>query len=441
MHNTYGVLYPLQNAELLKKSKTTLYKNYGVLSPLKSNVISAKYKKTILEKYHVPHIMNVDIIKDKIKLTSIDKYGVDSPMKNIIVSEKSSKNRRDNYWDIFIEKMKYKQLSANITKDDYIKPLISYNVTCNLCNNTFLTTEHNPQRITCGCLKTRSQEEIQIVDFIKNELNINNIAQNKLFNNGGDRYELDIYLPDYNIGIEVDGLYWHSELYKPRLYHKYKTNFFKNMNINIMHIFDHEWKHKKEIVKSIIQAKLNRTKKVYARNCVIREIDSNESKIFLNNNHLQGYVPTSVKLGLFHNNCMVSCMTFSKPRYSTKYEYELVRFCNELNLLCVGGFSKLLSYFVRTYAPNDIISYCDLRYFDSHGYETNGFNLVGITEPNYYYFKQSIIYNRIACQKHKLNKLLSVYDSNKSESENMLNNGFLRIYDCGNKVLVYNNKL
>lgn len=441
LYRNYGVLHPLQNVNLLNKSHNTLYKNYSVETPLKSPEILNKYKSTIQSLYNVSHVMNSDIIKNKVKQTCLDIYGYESPMKNHKVVEKMTTTKREIYWGIFLKKMKYKNLIPDISLDDYKNNDIVYSVKCTLCNNVFNTTHHNPQRISCGCLKTRSQEENQVVEFINDELGIFNIIQNKIFNDKRDRYELDIYLPDYNIGIELDGLYWHSELYKPRLYHKHKTNFFRNIGINIIHVFDYEWKNKKDIVKSIIRSKLNLGNAIYARKCVVKELSNNDINTFLINNHLQGYVSCSVKLGLYYNESIIACMTFSKSRYSNKYEYELVRFCNKLNTVCIGGFSKLLSYFNKKYTPTTIISYCDLRYFDSHSYESNGFKLINITEPNYYYFKQNIIYTRIACQKHKLNKLLDKFDASKSESENMLNAGFLRIYDCGNKVLLYDNNI
>jgi hypothetical protein len=38
----------------------------------------------------------------------------------------------------------------------------------------------------------------------------------------------------------------------------------------------------------------------------------------------------------------------------------------------------------------------------------------------------------MSCQKHKLNKLLDIFDSKKTEYENMLENGWKRVWDSGN---------
>jgi hypothetical protein len=46
----------------------------------------------------------------------------------------------------------------------------------------------------------------------------------------------------------------------------------------------------------------------------------------------------------------------------------------------------------------------------------------------------------MSCQKHKLNKLLDIFDAEKSEYQNMLDNGFRRVWDCGNMKFIYKKK-
>lgn len=64
---------------------------------------------------------------------------------------------------------------------------------------------------------------------------------------------------------------------------------------------------------------------------------------FLNENHIQGMVGSSVNIGLYYNNELVSLMTFGKKRLalgnkkSNNDEYELIRFCNKLNTSVVGA--------------------------------------------------------------------------------------------------------
>ena len=132
-------------------------------------------------------------------------------------------------------------------------------------------------------------------------------------------------------------------------------------------------------------------------------------------------------------------MTFSKPRFSKKYEWELVRFCNKCGYHIPGGASKLLKHFERTYHPRSIVSYADRRWSmksESTLYNRLGFSLVSESSPNYWYVKGSELFSRIQFQKHKLKAKLDKFDESKSEWHNMQDNGYDRIFDCGNLVFV-----
>ena len=132
-------------------------------------------------------------------------------------------------------------------------------------------------------------------------------------------------------------------------------------------------------------------------------------------------------------------MTFSKPRFNKKYEWELVRFCNKIGYHVPGGASKLLKHFERTYNPKSIISYADRRWtMNSNNtvYDKLGFKLNSISQPDYWYWKDSEFSHRSKYQKHKLKSLLQTFDASKTEIQNMTDNGYRRIFDCGNLVYV-----
>jgi hypothetical protein len=46
----------------------------------------------------------------------------------------------------------------------------------------------------------------------------------------------------------------------------------------------------------------------------------------------------------------------------------------------------------------------------------------------------------MSCQKHKLEKLLDIFDPNKTEYQNMLDNGYKRVWDSGNIKYIWNKK-
>ena len=63
-----------------------------------------------------------------------------------------------------------------------------------------------------------------------------------------------------------------------------------------------------------------------------------------------------------------------------------------------------------------------------------GFIFKGVTSSNYHYFNNNdtmSLYSRMKFQKHKLSNLLESFDVKLTEWENMTNNGYNRIWDCG----------
>lgn len=218
--------------------------------------------------------------------------------------------------------------------------------------------------------------------------------------------------------------------------HLDKTILCEDKGYQLLRIFSNEWTEKRNIWKSVISNKIGFSEKIYARNCEIKEISTNEEKTFLIENHLQGYVQSQIKIGLFYKGELVSVMTFLKSRFNKKIDYELLRFSNKVFLTVVGGASKLLKYFEKEYKPKSLISYANRRWSNGSLYGVLGFKFLHNTEPNYFYFKEkeNILYSRIKFQKHKLKNILPIYDEKLTETENMYDNGYRKIYDCGNKV-------
>ncbi|MFW6226257.1 MAG: hypothetical protein ACOC3V_04810, partial [bacterium] len=187
--------------------------------------------------------------------------------------------------------------------------------------------------------------------------------------------------------------------------------------------------------KSIIKTKLGLNERIYARKCELKEIDNQRE--FLDNNHLQGYIPAKINIGLYYNDELTSLLTFSKPRFNKNYDWEMIRFVNKIGYSVIGGFSKLLKYFLNNY-QGSIITYSDIRLFDGKVYETNGFTQIESSKPSYYYTDYKNRYSRQKFQKHKIPNILESFNSNLTEWENMQMNGWDRIWDCGNYVYIKN---
>jgi len=292
------------------------------------------------------------------------------------------------------------------------------------------------------CGNNMSLAEKEIEDYIKSfgvktETKIRGILSNNK--------EIDILIPELNIGIEYNGLKWHSDEFKDKNYHLNKTEECKKLGIRLVHIFEDEWMNKKEIIKSIIRNIIGKTEnKIYARKCIIQNVDDNEKKEFLEKNHIQGNINSQINLGLYHNGELVSLMCIGKPRInlgrktSLEDEYELLRFCNKLNTNIVGGASKLFKYFITNYSPTLITSYCDYRWSIGNMYEALGFTLSHLSQPNYYYIIGNNRKNRFKYRKSELIK--EGFDPEKSEKEIMEERGIHRIYDCGSLVYIWKNE-
>lgn len=232
--------------------------------------------------------------------------------------------------------------------------------------------------------------------------------------------ELDLYLPEHNLGIEVNGLYWHS--FKEKNYHLDKTESF---NGRLLHFTDKEIDESFDKVSSIIKSALGESKKIYARKCKIEEISSSVYMNFCRDNHIQEGVNASIRLGCIYEDNLVAILGIGKSRFNKKYQYEILRYCSTLNTNVIGGFSKLFSYFKKKYESRSIISYCQRRLFNGKMYEFSGFKFSHYTQPNYVWFDGRQILSRHQTQM-------------KDENFIMREKDFRKFYDCGQKVYVYN---
>ena len=459
----YGYKSSFLNKEVQKKHKKTLLEKYGVNHISKIDGIREKIEKINLKKYGVRVASQSKKIKEKTRETNINKYGGVSPMSSELIQEKVKQTNLEKYGvensfqnKEIINKILNTQKNSfkkkwskflNINQDDieinndivniknYCHKHNEFEITKSLLYNRYYKYKIN---ICTKCFPVNEQSSIkekELINFIIS-LNIPFIQNDRSLLNGK---ELDIYIPSHNLAIEFNGLYWHSELFKNKNYHLDKTNLCNQKGVQLIHIFEDEWVYKADIVKSIIKSKLGLiTNKIYARKCNIKEIDSKISKEFLNDNHLQGNVNSSIKLGLYYNNELVSVMSFGKKRKSmgsnsNEGEYEMYRFSNKIDTNIIGGASKLLKYFIKNYNPEEIISYADKRYSKGDLYERLGFKRVGESKPNYWYFNRNGNLERHYRFRFRKDILIKEgFDKNKTEHEIMLEREYLRIYDCGN---------
>jgi len=414
----YGHKSAMATDEIKQKRNATCIDRYGVDNPAKVERFIVNRKQTTLERFGVEHAAQSTICKERAKNTYLRKYGIDH-ISHRNMSADTYDKLNDKTWLINEHHVKQHTLS---------KIADNLNITLSaLCryyhkNNIIIKNFHH------------SMGERELIDFIKS-LNIKCITNTRDIISP---YELDIYLPEYNIAIEFNGNYWHSELLgKDKKYHLTKTIHCADKNIQLIHIFESEWIQKTDIIKSRLSSILGKNERIYARKCKVVTITSHESAVFLNDTHIQGNVNAKINYGLKYNGTLVAVMTFGTSRFSKKSQYELIRFSTIQNVNVIGGAGKLLKYFIQQHSPLSIVSYCDLRFSTGKLYKTLGFVFSHNSEPNCYYFHNNNtlrLYSRIKFQKHKLNKELKHFNPALTAWENMIDNDYNRIWDCGNGV-------
>jgi len=445
----YGVENPAQLKEIQEKRIQTNKQKYGSgNSPLAiektreraKTILQEKGKETLLEKYGVDNSSKIPGSYDKKKETLINNYGVDHYSKSEEFIE-HRKSKYENYWKYFIpQHISFIGINdpSKELMDLYSNPNSRIEFICNNCNiQDEIATETMKYRIRnfgnccskCGNFDGNfSAKEKSVVEYVRS-IYFGPILENKF--SIIPPLELDIYLPELKIAIEFNGLFYHNDLRKPPQYHIDKTNKCLEKGIQLIHIFEDEWDYSKEIVKNRLKAKLGlETEKIFARKCTIKEIPHSLSSPFIEKYHIQGNAKSSIKLGLFYNNDLVSVMTFSYPnkmkgQKNVSNHWELLRYCSKTTV--VGGPSKLFSYFRKNYNPEYIISFSDKRWNTGNLYEQLGMTYVGDTKLNYFYFLKDKRENRIGHRKTKDD------DQELTEEMNRRKQGYLRIWDCGSK--------
>jgi hypothetical protein len=474
MVERYGVEYSTQSEEIKEKIKQTTLKNHGVDNIFKdNNYIKEKFS----EKWGVDHPSKVKEINDRIKRTNLERYGYENtlnspeirkrinqtnserygghPMKNKNILDKMSNTNLERYGYNFILEDREKIATSYIVKYGVDNPMMSEEVRKNLIISKdpnylkylsesislFKCNQGHNFEIHIDNYHTRRKQNINLCTICHPIGDSRSIKENEVFKfiqsiYGGEiiqsyrnELEIDIYLPELKLGFEFNGLYWHSEEYKDKYYHLNKTKHFKERGIRVIHIWEDDWDSRSEIIQSQIRNWLGRSEKIGARKCQVKEIkDSKVVMEFLDRNHIQGRVGSSVKLGLYNGSELVSVMTFDQFEGRKKMEergWNLNRFCNRLGVSVLGGASRLLNYFIQTYGPTRIVSYADQEWSDGDMYQKLGFVKIEETKPDYKYLVENQRVHKSNFKKSRL-KLVS-----GTENSYMKERGFYRIWDCG----------
>ena len=252
------------------------------------------------------------------------------------------------------------------------------------------------------------------------------------------RKEIDIYIPSLKLGIEYNGLLWHSEKFgKNKKYHINKLNECNKQGIKLIQIYEDEWVNHRKICESKIKqiCGLNTNLKIFARKCEIREM-ANKKEVyeFLDNNHIQGRAGFTIAFGAYYDDKLVGVITFKREKEGY---WDLNRFATDINYQCVGLGGKLFKYFTRNYDFQEIKSFADRRWTinpSDNLYTKLGFEFDSFVEPTYWYYNSKIErykrFHKFGFRKQHLHKKygLSLEMTEQEMTESL---GYTRIWDCG----------
>jgi hypothetical protein len=435
MQSKYRVEHPIQNKEIKEKTRKTNQKKYGVDFPVSSHIVQDKIKNTCIKKYGVDYALESPEIRKKIEETIKEKYGekytsiLQVPeMRDIIlvtfrekygVNSPSQINFPKEVVNILFDKEKFSELLRNTSVRQVCEKL---NISRSLVKNY-----HDKYELDIIPKKSKSGYE----DEIEKWLQENNIPAKKNDRKICKPLELDFYIPEYNLAIEFNGLYWHSEKSggKGRNYHK--TKFFKcqEQNIQLLTIFEDEWVEKSEIIKHHILHLCHKTEKtIGARKINIRPIDSGKCSVFLEKHHIQGSTSGSFLLGGFVDSKLVAVITLLKTKNGT---FDINRYATDQEASYAGLFSKFLKYVERNFPfIKKVTTFADCRWSMGDVYIKSGFDKMYYLRPDYSYTDYNIRHHKFNYRKRKLKMF---FENADSMTEKMMTDilELDRIWDCG----------
>lgn len=416
----YGSEYTVTSKEIQEKIENTFIEKYGSRCFCGTEEFVNKTKKTKQEKYGDENYNN----SEKAKKTNLKRYGVTNPMKLKEVQEKVEKTNLKRYGK------KYLMQSDKIKDLAKEKCIQKYGVEYNC--------------LTDQCIEKQNNTISELNKLLGNMLEETGLNIEYEFKIGLKRY--DLHIKNSNILLEVNPTYTHNitkrPVFKgkevkaiPKDYHYERTKLAKENGYRCIHIWD--WDNYDKIINML---PLNK-EKLYARKLQIKEITKQEANEFLDKYHLQNHSRGNiVNIALVQDDNIVQLMTFGKPRYNKNYEYELLRLCTNSSYLVVGGSEKLFKYFIETYKPSSVISYCDSSKFDGNVYNELGFSLLKENKPSkhWYNVKTKVHITDNLLKQRGFDQLFNTnYGKGTSNEQLMLEHDFVEIYDCGQSTWVW----
>lgn len=431
----FGSDWGLSSDEVKTKARQTMTEKYGAPTTLQSKELSDKVKRTMINKYGDSRCTHVRSIRDKIKETNLKRYGVSNPMSDPDIAQSALTTRLENNGSFWTDEIDKKARQTWLKKYGVDNPSKSEDIKQKIREKCI-----EKYGVPYGCLVNSEKHRERISSYnidIHDKLENCGVASEYEYYIDGKFY--DIYIPDQKTVIEVNPTYTHNNIGNhwnkdglPSDYHLEKLKIAESHGLRCIHIFD--WENPDTIIDM-----LKPKKRLYARNMTVYKLRNDVTDEFLSKYHLQGSCRGQLLcLGLTLDDELYQVMTFGKSRYDKNHYVELLRLCTKPGYTVVGGASKLFSYATSEFGLYDIISYCDISKFRGDVYEKIGMKLLRTTPPQEIWSKgdQKITANLL--RQRGYDQLFNTdYGKGTSNDILMLEHGWLPVYDCGQKVYLF----
>jgi hypothetical protein len=391
-----------------------------------------------LSKYGTKNTFNLPHSKKKRAKTLREKYHTDSPrLAKELIKLNLNYTEMANIFLDFLKK--YKQTPFSIQAQEFFYERFGMGAE----SITSLVEKNSEIKALLNTVKSCMEQEC--LDFLKTitdkDIKVN--LRPKFM----EGLELDFWIPEYNVAIELHGLKCHSErpLYGPKdlekvkYQHERKHLLCKKQGITLIQIFEDEWLRKRDLVKAMIVNKLGFSAiKIGARECEIVKLTSKEVEQFFKDNHLSGHTFGNLYLALKYKGEIMSALSFRIPYHKKLKEdktIEIARFCTKAGVTIRGGFTKLLQAAeseLKALGFKQILTFADARFGTGSLYRNNGFLGERKTKPNYFYENGVVRESRLTHQKD--NSPESIAELGATERLQNNNAGWYAIYDAGSYV-------
>lgn len=236
-----------------------------------------------------------------------------------------------------------------------------------------------------------------------------------------EKRELDFYIPSHKLAIETHGLWFHTEKFFPRDYHKEKEEICRKKGITLIQIFSDEILHRKKAVVNELAHLLNPNQKTLQK----QEIEIKQISHVEGNGFLEEFCPLEkddsfIQFGAFFGDRLVSVMTM-KEKGNTII---ITRFCVDAEFKKDIFFNLFIETVVKRFLCKKIIVQHDRRWFGEQDfYLKSGFQRDLDIGPQQFFIQKS---KRVS-KKQLMNKL----KTQRFSSKRIQNLDHITLFDGG----------